>query len=101
VKNLLLHRDTKAYLGWSSQRNADLKPESGSSTPTASIQTQLLRYNYSSDPAQVKSPLLCTVCVDVSANSLSNGLAGCCEGRTGESFGWHSDLVDGALLGTR
>ncbi|KAG7377704.1 hypothetical protein PHYPSEUDO_011133 [Phytophthora pseudosyringae] len=51
VKNLLLHRDTKAYLGWGSQRNMDLQQDLGSSS--TSIQTQVLRYNYSSDPAQL------------------------------------------------
>ncbi|ETM36295.1 hypothetical protein L914_16966 [Phytophthora nicotianae] len=52
VKNLLLHRDTKAYLGWSSQRNMDFNQDLGTPS-TASIQTQLLIYNYSSDPTQL------------------------------------------------
>ncbi|KAG3116137.1 hypothetical protein PI125_g4925 [Phytophthora idaei] len=49
VKNLLLHRDTKVYLGWTSHRNMDVNQDLG----THSIQTQLLRYNYSSDPTQL------------------------------------------------
>ncbi|KAG4243306.1 hypothetical protein PC116_g8853 [Phytophthora cactorum] len=38
VKNLLLHRDTKVYLGWTSHRNMDVNQDLG----TSSIQTQLL-----------------------------------------------------------
>ncbi|KAG3250738.1 hypothetical protein PI124_g4634 [Phytophthora idaei] len=38
VKNLLLHRDTKVYLGWTSHRNMDVNQDLG----THSIQTQLL-----------------------------------------------------------
>ncbi|KAL3662658.1 hypothetical protein V7S43_012502 [Phytophthora oleae] len=41
VKTLLLHRDTKAFLGWSSQDSS------------SSIQALLLGYNYSSDSAQL------------------------------------------------
>ncbi|GMF22507.1 unnamed protein product [Phytophthora lilii] len=54
VKNLLLNRDTKAYLGWSSQHELELNADSGiSQATTAILHTQLLRYNYSSDPAQL------------------------------------------------
>ncbi|GMF38292.1 unnamed protein product [Phytophthora fragariaefolia] len=53
VKNLLIHRDTKAYLGWSSQRNVIPKLNLTTSSPTTSLQTQVQRYNYSSDPAQL------------------------------------------------
>ncbi|KAE9007052.1 hypothetical protein PR002_g16311 [Phytophthora rubi] len=47
VKNLLINRDTKTYLGWNSKSNP------ASPFSTASIQTQLLRYNYSTDSAQL------------------------------------------------
>lgn len=52
MKNLLLHRDTKTYLGWTSQDNINLNENLGTSL-TASIQTQLLKYSYSSDPVKL------------------------------------------------